>query len=111
MLYTTLLLEDYNPPDALLNDMRLFNIVLASIAFLVMIFLLGKPRWKTLSTSGKLVFLALLNSCFTAVYGSLEVLYSDTELRVPLVTITMTWILVAGYVAFREERAKNRPKG
>lgn len=94
-------------PTWFIDNLRLVNVILAAIALIVMvvmIVLLAKPRWKTLSASGKLVWLSLFCSCVSACYGTFEIKYLSTNIRVPMVTVSMLWVLLAGFIAWKEDR-------
>lgn len=91
-------------PTALIDNLRNVNVFLGCVALLVMVVLLAYPRWNSLTSVAKLMWQAAFLLCLSGTYGTFEILYLETHFRVPMVTISMMWILAAGVIAFRQDR-------
>lgn len=83
------------PSEEFIRILRDINVVSGIVAYLVLIFVLALPHWRDWGVSTRLMWLALLASCFTYTYGSFESKYLDTELRAPFATLSIFWALVA----------------
>lgn len=74
---------------------RNINIVLALVACMALLFWLALPNWNQWGVSTRLGWMALFMLCFTGMYGTFEVAYLETYFRVPMVTMSMIWAIVA----------------
>jgi hypothetical protein len=82
-------------PLGMVDDLRTVNVILGLLGVLVLVAFLGVPRWNEWNVPTRLGWMALLLCVATGAYGTYEVKYMTTELRVPMVTISLAWAIIA----------------
>lgn len=88
-------LAKYNPSLEFIDGLRLINVIVGLVACLCLFVFLFRPRWKEWNIPTRMGWLALFFLCLSVSYGSFEVRYLDTFLRVPMVTVSLIWAVVA----------------
>lgn len=88
-------LDFFNPSMEFLNQLRTINVLIGLIGCIVLLFCLAVPRWKNWNVPTRLGWMSLFLLCFAGTYGTFEVRYLNTELRVPMVTVALLWALCA----------------
>jgi hypothetical protein len=89
------LISDLEPGKAVIDFMRTMNVIVGIITCGTLLFLLALPRWHEWNVRIRLGWMSLFMLCLTGTYGSFEARYLDTHLRVPMVTVSLIWAIVA----------------
>lgn len=94
-------------PSLFIDRLRDLNIILSLSGCFVLMFLRALPNWNEWTPSHRLNFLALFNLCFSAAYATFEVSYMDTQFRVPMITVSLIWVIAASLMSvFNLPRAR-----
>lgn len=81
--------------DVFIGTLRHINVFLGVIAATCLLLPLVKYRWSIAGTAQRLRFMSLIMLCFSITFGTYELLYLDSMLRVPMVTLSLTWAIVS----------------
>lgn len=81
--------------EEFLEGLRIVNILTGFVACFVLYFFLARPRWSVWNVPTRLGWMSLFMLCFTGTYSTFEVLYLETTLRVPMITVALLWAILA----------------
>ena len=88
-------ISELNPPPEIVDFFRDFNILLAAVACSLLLWLKAIPAWNGWTVPRRLSWMALFMSCLAISYGTFETKYLGTYFRIPMITVSLLWAILA----------------
>lgn len=77
------------------NQLRTFNVIIGVLASIVLLRYVVLPNWHAWDVPTRLGWMALIMLALTSAYVSLEAAYLSTFFRVPMITVSLVWAILA----------------
>lgn len=85
----------------MIEDLRLLNIVIGVIALICLLLQVNRS-WSGMPPAQRLRYMSLILIVMVVTFGTYEILYLDTVLRVPAITVALTWAVASTF--YHEKR-------